>query len=217
MNNAMSDPHLPRRRRRLLLIPGTLLGLALLFVLAALLRGTWADETPRDPATVAEGPLTQVVRSPGGAKEVRCAIRLPFAVEEVWEAVTDYDNFGDICECIHGAKIRHQPDGTCRLEARVRSGLPGTVPFAVDLRHERSLDRYVSSWDEPAGRVQVNRGRWELTPTGPQETLVALSLEVEVEGVPTFVLRNLSLGRLRDVVLGLERRLRAGLPLGSQW
>lgn len=210
----MSDPRL-RRRRRLLLIPGTLLGLVLLLVLAALVRGTWADEAPRDPATVAEGARTQVVRGPGG-KEVRCAIRLPFAVEEVWAAVTDYDNFGDICECIRAQKIRHEPDGTCRLEARARSGLPGTVPFAVDLRHERTLDRYVSSWDEPSGRVQVNRGRWELTPSGPQETLVALSLEVEVQGVPTFVLRNLSLGRLREVVLGLERRLRTGSQ-GKPW
>ncbi len=216
MNTARPDPRIRRRRRRLLLIPGTLLGLVLLLVLAAFVRGTWADEAPRDPATVAEGPLTQVVRGPDGGKEVRCAVRLPFAVEEVWAAVTDYDNFGDICECIQAQMIHHEPDGTCRLEARARSGLPGTVPFAVDLRHERTLDRYLSSWDEAGGRVQVNRGRWELTPAGPRETLVALSLELEVEGVPTFVLRNLSLGRLREVVLGLERRLRTGSQ-GKPW
>jgi hypothetical protein len=215
MPGAIPDPRL-RRRRRLLLISGTLLGLVLLFVLAALVRGTWAEEAPRDPATVAEGPLAQVVGGPGGGKEVRCALRLPFAIEAVWAAVTDYDNFGDICECIQAQKIHHEPDGTCRLEARARSGLPETVPFAVDLRHERTLGRYVSSWDEAGGRVQVNRGRWELTPIGPQETLVALSLEVEVEGVPTFVLRNLSLSRVREVVLGLERRLRTGLQ-GKPW
>jgi hypothetical protein len=213
----MPDPRLPRRRwRRLLLIPGALLGLVLFLVLAAFVRGTWADEAPRDPATVAEGPLAQVVRGPDGGKEVRCAIRLPNAIEEVWAAVTDYDNFGDICECLQAEKIHHEPDGTCRLEARARSGLPGTVPFAVELRHERTLGRYVSRWDEAGGRVRVNRGRWELTPAGPHETLVALSLELEVEGVPTFVLRNLSLGRLREVVGGLERRLRTGSP-GKPW
>jgi hypothetical protein len=217
MTTAIADPRPARRhRRRLLLIPGTLLGLLLLLVLGAYVRGTWADEVPRDPATVAEGPLTQVVRRPDGAREVRCAIRLPFALEEVWTAVTDYDHFGDICECIQAQQIRHEPDGTCHLEARARSGLPGSVPFAVDLRHERRLDRYVSSWDGASGRVRVNRGRWELTPSGPRETLVALSLEVEVEGVPTFVLRNLSLGRLREVVLGLERHLRTGSP-GKAW
>jgi hypothetical protein len=151
MNTTMPDPRL-RRRRRLLIVPGTLLGLVLLFLLAAFVRGTWADETPRDPATVSEGPLTQVVRGPDGGKEVRCAIRLPNAIEEVWAVVTDYDNFGDICECIQAEKIHHEPDGTCRLEARARSGLPGTVPFAVDLRHERSLGRYVSSWDEAGGQ-----------------------------------------------------------------
>ncbi len=206
----------PLRRRHLLLIPGALLGLLLLLVLAAYVRGTWADEAPRNPASAGERPTAQVLRRPDGGREVRCAIRLPFPLEEVWAAVTDYDNFGDICECIQAKVIRHEPDGTCRLEAEARSGLPGMVPFAVDLRQERTLDRYVASWDEPSGRVRVNRGRWELEPTGPRQTLTALSLELEVEGVPTFVLRNLSLGRLRDVLLGLERRLYSGSP-GKPW
>jgi hypothetical protein len=217
METASPATRLPRRRRRLLfLVPAALLGLVPVIGVAVYVRGTWADAEPRDPATTAEGPLTQVVRGPDGGREVRCAIRLPFALEEVWAAVTDYDHFGDICECIQADSIHHEPDGTCRLEARARSALPGTVPFAVDLRHERGLDRYVSRWDEPSGRVQVNRGRWELTPTGPRETLTALSLELEVDGVPTFVLRNLSCGRLRDVLLGLERRLRTGSE-GKKW
>jgi hypothetical protein len=214
MNNPVSDPR--RRRRRLLFLPVTLLGLLLVLGLGAYVRGTWADDVPRDPASAAEAPLAQVLRRPDGGREVRCAIRLPFPPEEVWSAVTDYDNFGDICECIQAKTIRHEPDGTCRLEAEARSGLPGTVPFAVELRQERGLDRYVSSWDEPGGCVRVNRGRWELTAAGPRETLAALSLELEVEGVPTFVLRNLSLGRLREVLLGLERRLRSGSP-GKPW
>jgi hypothetical protein len=141
---------------------------------------------------------------------------MPFALDEVWAVITDYENLGDVCTCVVGDRIGHEPDGTSRLEARARSGLPGFVPFAVEMHHQQGLDRYVASWDEAAGRVEVNRGRWELTPAGPRETVVALSLEVEVRGVPTFVLRNLSLQRLPEVLRGLENRLHRGGP-GKKW
>jgi hypothetical protein len=203
----------PRRRRRLL-VAGALASSFLAVALAALARGTRAEDAQPDP----EGalPVCTVCRAPGGGKEVRCAARLPYALDRVWEAVTDYDHYGDICECINADEVRHEPDGLCRIDARARSLLSGEVPFAVEMRHEQNLDEYVASWDEPSGWVEVNRGRWRLRPAGPSETLVSLSLEVQVRGVPTFVLRNLSLHRLREVVLALERRLRDG-PSGKTW
>ena len=182
---------------------------------AAFVRGTWPEEG-RDPAGVADGPVCAVCRATGGGKEVRCACRVPYPMDRVWEVVTDYDHYGDVCECIHAEDIRHEPDGRCLLKGRVRSLLSGTVPFAAELRHEQGLDENVASWDQPGGRVEVNRGRWWLRPAGPSETLVSLSMEVQVRGVPTFVLRNLSLHRLREVVLAVERRLRDG-PSGKTW
>ncbi len=203
-----------RRHLSLLLsaLPAALVGGALAL---ALVRGTWA-EAPRDPPNAGDGPVCQLCPAPGGGKEVRCAARLPYPLEQVWEAVTDYDHYGDICECLHADDVRHEPDGRCRVAARARSPLGGEVPFAVELRREQNLDEYVVSWDQPYGRVVVNRGRWQLRPAGTSETLVSLSLEVQVRGVPTFVLRNLSRGRLRDVVLAVERRLRDG-PSGKTW
>ena len=182
---------------------------------AAFVRGAWPEEG-RDPAGVADGPVCAVCRTPGGGKEVRCALRLPYTMDRVWEVVTDYDHYGDVCDCIRADAVRHEPDGRCRLAARARSLLAGEVPFAVELLPEQNLDEYVISWDRPDGRVLVNRGRWRLRPVGRAETLVALSLEVQVRGVPTFVLRNLSLHRLREVVRALERRLRDG-PSGKTW
>jgi hypothetical protein len=210
----MSAP-CPRRLRRLAL-PAGLLGLLTLLTLVAFVRGTWADTVPREPARVEDGPVCQVYRPPGGAPEVRCAIRLPFGMDEVWAAVTDYDHYGDICACVRAESITHDPAGTCRLEARACSGVGVAVPFAVELRHEQKLDEYVASWDQASGRVLVNRGAWVLRPTGPKETLVVLSLEVQVKGVPTFILRNLWLYRLREVVLGVKRRLQSGGP-GQKW
>jgi hypothetical protein len=183
---------------------------------AAFVRGTWADDAPRDPASTADGLVCQVCPAPGGGKEVRCATRLPYSLDRVWEVVTDYDHYGDICECLHADDVRHEPDGRCLVAARARSLLAGEVPFEAELRHEQNLDEYVISWDRPDGRVVVNRGRWLLLAAGPSQTLVSLSLEVQVRGVPTFVLRNLSLYRLREVVLAVERRLRDG-PSGKTW
>jgi hypothetical protein len=183
---------------------------------AAFVRGTWADDAPRDPPDTAAGPVCQVCAAPGGGKEVRCAARLPYSMDRVWGVVTDYDHYGDICECLHAEPVRHEPDGRCLIDARARTLLSGTVPFCVELRHEQNLDEYVAWWDQPGGRVAVNRGRWRLRPAGPSETLLSLSLEVQVRGVPTFILRNLSLGRLREVVLAVERRLRDG-PSGKTW
>jgi hypothetical protein len=205
-----------RRLRRLLLVPGALVGLLGLLTLGAFVRGTWADSQPRVPATVEEGPVCQVYDSPEDGRQVRCALLLPYTLEEVWQVVTDYDNYGDICSCIRADQIVHEPDGRCLLEAKADSGLASRVPFAVELRHDQELFRRVVSWDQPDGNVLVNRGKWVLTPDGPGRTLLVLSLEVQVRGVPTFVLRNQSLHRLREVVLGVERRLRTG-GTGKKW
>jgi hypothetical protein len=203
------------RRSRRLALPGLLLGGALAVLAAAFVRGTLAQE-PRVPATVEGGPVCQVVETPEEGRHVRCTKVVAFPLEEVWAAVTDYDNFGDICSCIHAGTIAHEPDGRCRLEARADAGVPGSVPFAVELRHEQGLFDYVASWDQTGGDVLVNRGRWVLTPLGPESTLLSLRLEVQVRGIPTFVLRNLSLHRLREVVLAVERRLETGSP-GKPW
>jgi hypothetical protein len=203
-------------RRRRLFLPVGLLALVLLLGLGAFVRGTWADEHAREPARVEDGAICHVHRLPGGAKEVRCALRVPFPMDEVWLAITDYDHYGDICSYIQAGDVRHDPDGRTWIEARARSGLPGTVPFAVELRHEQTIDEWTSSWDQPSGDVVVNRGRWVLRPTGPRETLIVLRLEVQMRFVPTFILRNISLHRLRRVVLAVERRLREG-PTGQSW
>jgi hypothetical protein len=183
------------------------------FLIGAAVRGSWT-EAVRDPAPGEV--VRQILRTPEGSKEVRCAARLPFALEEVWEVITDLESLGDVCCCVHADRVEHRPDGDCFIEARANSIMSGQVPFTARMHAGRSLDQYVWSWDNPSGKILVNRGRWVLRPAGPTETIVALSLEIEVDGVPTFLLRNLSLCRLRDILERLERRLRDGGP-GKKW
>lgn len=206
------------RRRWLLGLPfsGAAVGLLALVALGAYVHGTWADAEPRMPASVAAGTVCHLYEMPGEGKQVRCALLLPYSLDQVWEAVTDYDNYGDICTYIHAADVTHDPNGTCHLDAAAQSGLAGQVPFAVELRHEQFLDHYQTTWDEASGDVLVNRGHWIVTPRGPTETLLELTLEVEVRGVPTFILRNLSMRRLPTVVRAVENRLRTN-GTGKKW
>jgi len=214
----MKDTATPRpvRSRRWLLLPAALLAGVLLLGVGLYVRGTWAETQPRLPARVGEEPVCQVLRLPGEEPCVRCAVLLPYPIEQVWDVITDADRFGDICPYIQSAEVQHDPDHRSHIEARVQTGLPFTLPFGVAVRHERELDRFVSRWDRTGGEVLVNRGAWVLTPRGPRETLLELSMEVQVRIYPTFFLRNYSLQRLPQVVQAVQRRLASGAT-GQPW
>lgn len=205
-----------RRRRKWLLVPAGLLLLMAVLTLAAFLRGTRADADRRMPDALDDEPVCYIYRDESGAKEARCAVRLAASMDEVWDVIADYEHFGDICEFIQARQIIYEPDGRCRLEARVKTITPGQLPFAVEMRHEQKLACYTASWDQPSGAIEVNRGAWTLTPLGPRETLLEVSLEIQMQRVPTFLLRIQSLERLRDAALAVRRRLREGSS-GKTW
>jgi hypothetical protein len=184
--------------------------------LAALVRGTWADTEPLMPASVEAGPVCHLYQMPGEGKQVRCAMLLPYSLDRVWQAVTDYDNYGDICSYVHAGDLTYDPNGTLHVEGSAQSILTRDIPFAADIHHEQMLDRYRTTWDQSSGDVLVNRGHWILTPTGPSETLLELTLEVQMRNIPTFILRNISMHRLPEVVRAVESRLRTNGP-GKQW
>src|SRR5690242_17135130 len=116
------------------------LGLAMLTVVV---RGTRADTEPRDPASTEDGPICQVFEDDSG-KQVRCAIRLPFSLDEVWAVITDHDHLGDVCPYLHRTRVEPQPEGPCRLQTAVDSTLGGQVPFTVQMQYQQELDEYVA-------------------------------------------------------------------------
>jgi hypothetical protein len=201
------------RARRLIAVAAAAAFAAL--AVGVFVRGAWAAPVPAEPPSVDDGPVACVVQGPDGGKEVCAAVRLPYALEEVWEAVTDYDHYGDICSFIHSAEVDRGPDG-CKVAATANTLLGGRVPFTFELKHERELFEYRSTWDQASGDVLVNRGGWVVRPAGERETLLLLRLEVQVRGVPTFLLRNLSRHRLCAVLRAVRTRLRDG-PSDKSW
>jgi ribosome-associated toxin RatA of RatAB toxin-antitoxin module len=209
MTSPPATPAPPRRRRkRWLLVPAALLALVLAAGAVAYARGTWADTRPHDPAGPADGPVAQVYQVPDGGKEVRSAIVLPYPREQVWKVVTDYEHYGDFLPYLADLEVT-AADGGCHMKGRAKSALPGWWPFEIDIRQEQTADRWSATWDQPGGPVQVNKGGWVLTPAGAGQTLLVLHLETEARGTPTFLIRNVYLHRLKEVVRAVGRRVQA--------
>jgi hypothetical protein len=202
-------PKPPRRSRRLL-IPLVLLVLLVGAGVVFFVRGTWADDVPRNPTGVADGPVAQVYQPAGQSKRVRCAILLPHPPGRVWKVVTDYGRYGDFLPYLAGVKTEAGGDDT-RMTGQARSVLGGWWPFTITI-HEKTADGgHVAWWDETGtGEVRVNRGSWEVLPATGGETLLVLSLETEVHNYPAFILRNTYLHRLKEVLRRVAHHLQSG-------
>jgi hypothetical protein len=200
-------------RTRRMLVPALATLLLIGLAVVALVRGAWAGSSPPEPD--GESPVAGVVRTPEGGKEVCAAVLLSYPMDEVWQVITDYDRYGDVCSFIRAAEVDKGPDG-CKVAGRVDAPLAASLPFAMELKQEQDLFEYRSTWDQASGAVEVNRGGWVARPVGPRQTLLLIRLEVRVRGVPTVLLRNLSRHRLCEVLRAVRRRLDEG-PLGKPW
>jgi hypothetical protein len=195
-------------------IPLALLVLVVAAVGVLFVRGTWADAAPRNPASPAEGAFAQLYQPPGEHKRVRAVILLPYSPETVWKLVTDYGHYGDFLPYLADVKAEQTGEGVWHMTGQAKSALQGYWDFAIDIHEEVSGDRRVARWDQPGGDVLVNKGSWTVIPAGANQTLLVLELEAEVRHYPTFFLRNYFLHRLKQVLLAVDRQLKAQASTG---
>ena len=214
MSGPPATPAPPRRRKRWWAVPAILLAVVLAAGAWAYARGTWADTQPHDPAGVEDGPVSQVYQAPDGGKQVRSAVLLPFPRERVWQVVTDYAHYGDFLPYLADLEVT-PAEGGCHMKGRAKSALPGWWPFEIDVRQEQTAERWSAGWDQPGGPVLVNKGGWVVTPAGEGQTLLVLHLETEARGTPTFLIRNVYLHRLKDVLRSVRRRVEAQAAPGA--
>jgi ribosome-associated toxin RatA of RatAB toxin-antitoxin module len=194
-----------RRVKKRILIPVIVLGLVLVFLTWVYVRGTWADTVARNPPTSAEGPITQLFRTPGGDVQVRCALVIDAPAANVWAVVRDYANQPRFLPYVSVMEVQAEEGDRVYLTGIAHSRLWGDWPFAVHVDHKKVSDtEYVASWDEPSATLAVNRGGWTLTALGPSQTLVVYSLQVEAAEYPNFFIRNVLLDRLQKVLAGLR-------------
>ena len=192
----------PRRVRKRILIPSVLLAIAALAGAWLWWRGTFADTTVRNPASAAEGAVTQLV-SQDGRTFVRSAIIVDAPPKDVWNVITDYDSHPRFIRYIAELSSRKLDDGRVRLIGVAHSRLWGDFAFEVDVTHDvpPPEGEYAATWhEENKSGFVVNRGGWELKPFGTGQTLVVFSKQSELAGYPNFVIRNILLDRLGAIV-----------------
>jgi uncharacterized membrane protein len=199
----------PRRRfQKRIILPALILGLAAIAFVAVWIRGTAASATEKNPASPADGVVTQLFLAPDGRKVVRCAALFDHPLPRVWSAVTDYARFETIFPTVRGVQSSVEPDGRHRFRCEVTSVL-GSWPVDVRIRHQEEPGKHVASWDEPSGAISVNRGNWTLLPASADRTLLVYTLDVEVKGFPAFLVRAVLLSRQKTVVEALRSYLDA--------
>jgi hypothetical protein len=122
--------------------------------------------------------------------------------------VTDYAHYDDFLPYLADIEVEPRTGGGCRMSGRARSAFRGWWDFSLTVRVDRSSPIWRAYWEEAGdSEVQVNRGGWAVSEKGPDQTLLVLTLEAEVRGTPTFILRNTFLQRLPRVMSAVGERL----------
>ena len=207
-----SIPQPPPRRIKLRIgIPAVLIGTVMALLVWGIIRGNWTDREPRNPASAADGIVTQLLPTAEGRKQIRAAVIVSASPDRVWKVVTDYDHFSDVFPNISTSKGVRDPDGRWHVTGEVRS-IVGRWPMDIHVKHEESADRFVASWDEPNGAWKVNRGSWVVTQHGAGETLLEYNLELKVSPFPDFVPRAVLLGQLKPVMRAVANRAERDQP-----
>jgi ribosome-associated toxin RatA of RatAB toxin-antitoxin module len=186
-----------QRKKRYLLIAARLLGLVAGLSLWLYVRGTWADPVTHNPATPAEGTVTQLYRTPQGDSQIGCAILVDAPATKVWTVIRAYASHPRLLPYVNELEVQPQESDRVFLTGVAHSRVWGDWPFAMQVNQRTEADGvHSASWDEPGWALAVNRRGWTVTAAGPRQALVVLSLQWETRGYPSFFLRNLLLDRL---------------------
>ena len=206
----MPDSQKPPARKRLgvpVIISAISIGLVTALLLWATVRGNWTDSQRRNPASPADGVVTQLLRTTDGHKRIRAAILVSGPTERAWKVVTDYDHFSDVFPNFGASKGVRDADGRWHLTGEVQS-LVGHWPVDVHVTHQELPGKFTASWDEPYGSLKINRGSWVVSEHGPNESLLEYNLEVRVSPFPDFVVRCVMLDQLKPVIRAVANHVR---------
>lgn len=198
----------PRRVRKRIWIPLVLLVVLLGAFVVLYVRGTWADDIEKNPATAAEGTQTQLWRDKEGEIWVRCAIIVDAPAKQVWSVVSDHGEHARYLPYVSEVSAQKMEDGRILIKGVAHSRLWGDWPYESRVTHEKVEGKgYIAHWDEKAeGALGLNRGRWEVRELEPGKTLLVFSLQAEAEGYPSFLIRNILMDRMHAVVKAMREQ-----------
>lgn len=165
-------------------------------------RGTVAESRERDPQSVADGAITQLLTQ-DGRTFLRCGILVDAPPATVWKVVRDYESQADFLPYLSQISSKKLDDGRVRITGVAHSRIWGDWPFESHVREHENPEtgEYSISWDErESGEFAINHGSWRITPAGDRQTLLVYSLQVEMARYPDFLVRALMRERLAGVL-----------------
>ena len=199
----------PARTPRRVYIPLVLLAIFLLVAVGFFIRGTWADTQERDPSSIADSPVVQLLRKPNGNVVVRGAIRIDARPTEVWSVVTGYDQHSKFLPYISKVEATPRNDGRIKVAGVAHSRIWGDWPFDALTLHDASPadGLFTASWSEDnVDDFEVNRGAWGVKPIdrNQSQSLLTLTLQIELKKYPNFIVRNVLMDRLPSVLTAMR-------------
>ena len=201
MATAAAQPQ-SRRVRKRIWIPSAILAIVVLAGAWLWWRGTSAETVERNPASVADGAVTQLLTQEGRTF-VRSAIVVPAPPAAVWKVVSDYDSHPKFNRYIAAMSSTRLDDGRVRLSGVARSRLWGDFPLEIDVTHTEkpAQGEYAASWHEQnkAGFV-VDRGGWTVKSLPAEQSLLIFTMQAEIEGYPNFLINNILIDRVGTIV-----------------
>jgi hypothetical protein len=212
-NDSVKCQQSPRQKPtgKRIAIPFVFIGVISTLLLWGIVQGNRTEPHSRIPSSVADGVVTQLLRTEDGQKRTHAAVIVSASSESVWKVITDYDHFSDIFPHIGTSKGIHDPDGRWHVTGEVRS-IVFRWPMDLHVRHEQTAAGFVASWDEPHGAWKMNRGSWVITNHGVGETLLEYNLELTISPFPDFVVRAVLLEQLQPIMRAVATRAQRGPP-----
>jgi hypothetical protein len=201
---ATDAPAQPQKRtvRKRIWIPSVLLALLVLAGSWAWWRGTNAETVERNPASVADGPVTQLLTQEGRIF-VRCAIVVPAPPLAVWRVVTDYESHPMFIRYIGELSSQKLDDNRVRLTGVAHSQMWGDFPFEIDVTHDEkpAQGEYSARWHEEAkAGFDVDGGGWTVKRLPGDQSLLIFSKQTEIQGYPNFLVRTILMDRVGAIV-----------------
>lgn len=202
---AIAQP--PKRRvRKRLWIPSVLLGVLAFAVGWLVWRGTNAETIESNPASAADGAVTQLL-SQEGRTFIRTAIVVSAPPASVWKVVTDYDSHPRFIRYVGALSSQERDDGRVHLTGVAHSRLWGDFPFESDVTHveQPAQGEYAASWHEEGKQgFVVDRGGWTVRHLPNDQSLLIFTLQMEIDGYPNFLVRNILMDRLGTIVQSMR-------------
>ncbi len=201
-------PAAPRPKRRL---PRILLGVLLVCLLlfaGYYVHGTWAAATPRDPDTVQQGVVCQLVKGEDGGTDIRTSILIPVPVETAWRILSNYEEWERLFKTIRKKQVAEKlNENQHHVVSDVLTPL-GTISLDFVVTHEKTEDGgYRAWWDAPTRELPVNHGTIRLEPKGSDRTLLVYTIRKQYRQYPQFLVNNMLLRQQPDLVRTLARRM----------